>query len=91
MDEPPDFDFMEDEDDFEEQCREELQQMADQELAMELEPDGFEEEKNETSSFAVPASDPAPPDQGLYSSPHKMYQSPEVFKQLNNDFSKNRR
>lgn len=87
MDEPPDFDYIEDEDDFEELCREELMNMADHEMEMEMEPDDFEE-KNGTLASSAPQKQQ---ELGPYSSPHKMYRSPEVFKELNNEFSKKNR
>jgi hypothetical protein len=98
MDEPPDFDFIEDEDDFEELCREELMHMADHEMAMEMDSDNVGEQSSSlsSSSLSAAAAAAAPvvseaPAPALYTSPHKMYQSPEVFKRLNNEFTKGKR
>ena len=91
MDEPPDFDYIDDEDDFEELCREELMNLTDHDVPMDMEPSDDVEMHHPPSSSSSTSSTINPlaaqqPD--LYTSPHKMYQSPEVFKQLNNEFSK---
>ena len=104
MDEPPDYDFVEEEEDFEQLCREELMQM--EEMGMEMEPDDYDVDHGTDTGTdpvsgagntinAVPASGAKAQTKGdtsidLYTSPHKLYQSPEVFKRLNNEFSSSR-
>ena len=89
MDEPPEYDFYEqnEEDELEQMYRDELLHLADDEMAMEMEPDDFEEEQksSENSPHEKKSTESL-----LYTSPHQLYKSPEVFKELNNDISKNR-
>ena len=100
---PPDFDFYEDEDEFEEQCREELRQWEEDEMLQgmvpvdEEEKDDFEremQEKNENGKRPKPLESPGEKgaDSSLYTSPqHELYRSPEVYKELNKDFLRGRK